>query len=249
MRYFIELSYDGSAYCGWQVQSSSCSVQELLESGLRFKTAFTGRVTGCGRTDAGVHAHQFFAHFDLDKEVDTSKLSDDLNRYLPNDIAIKQIFMVNSNAHARFDAISRTYCYYLATKKNPFMKNYVLPVHYFLNLDMMNEASVVLMKFEDFTSFSKLHSDVKTNNCMVTQAFWRVHDEQLIFTITADRFLRDMVRAIVGTLLDVGRGKISLTQFIDIIQNKDRRKAGISVPAHALFLEKVEYDWDKILTL
>ncbi len=249
MRYFIQLSYDGSAYHGWQVQDNSSSVQELIEQGLKFKAGLNNRVTGCGRTDAGVHARQFFAHFDLLKRLDEIELKDlcgALNHFLPKDIAIQKIFMVRPDAHCRFDAKSRTYKYYISRVKDPFIRNnswyYSAP----LDIDRMVEASKILFDYEDFTSFSKLHTDVKTNNCKISQADWTEARGQLIFTITADRFLRNMVRAIVGTLLNVGKGKLTLESFRKVIESKDRANAGFSVPARGLFLDGVGYDWVEI---
>lgn len=250
MRYFIELAYDGTAYHGWQTQPGSASIQELVELGLKYKAGLAGRITGCGRTDTGVHARQFFAHFDLDCALDKGghdELVWELNNYLPRDIAIRRIFSVNENAHARFDAISRTYSYHIATFKNPFDSQYLWHVHIKPDFELMNRAAAILLENTDFTSFSKLHTDVKTNNCRVTHAQWTDLDDKLTFTITADRFLRNMVRAIVGTLIDVGRGKISIEVFKTIVESKNRQNAGMSVPAHALFLDRVEYDWQKIL--
>ena len=244
MRYFIQLSYDGLAYHGWQVQDNSSSVQELIEQGLKFKAGLTDRIVGCGRTDAGVHARQFFAHFDLIKKLDEMELKDlcrELNHFLPNDIAVQKIFVVRPDAHCRFDAKSRTYKYHISRIKNPFTRNYSWSYQAPLDVKKMVEASKALFDYEDFTSFSKLHTDVKTNNCKISQADWTEEQGQLIFTITADRFLRNMVRAIVGTLLQVGKGKISLEDFRKVIESKDRANAGFSVPARGLFLEEVEY--------
>lgn len=248
MRHFIELCFDGSAYCGWQLQPGSPSVQESLETALRFKASFNGHVTGCGRTDTGVHARQFYAHFDLDKEFDANKLVNQLNSFLPQNITVLRIFSVNSSAHARFDALARTYVYHIETQKNPFTFNYSWYQHNKPDVELMNQAAAMLTRYSDFTSFSKLHTDVKTNNCSVSEALWTAEGSQLIFTIRADRFLRNMVRAIVGTLVDVGRRKITPEAFRLIIESKNRQKAGMSAPANALFLQKVEYDWKKILT-
>jgi tRNA pseudouridine38-40 synthase len=250
MRYFIQLSYDGTSYRGWQVQDNSSSVQELIEQGLKFKTGLNGRIVGCGRTDAGVHARQFFAHFDLIKRLDEMELKDlcrEMNHFLPKDIAVLKIFSVMQDAHCRFDAKSRTYKYYISRKKDPFIRNYSWLYQTPLDVEKMVEASKILFDYEDFTSFSKLHTDVKTNNCKISRADWTEDQGQLIFTITADRFLRNMVRAIVGTLIEVGKGKISLDDFRKVIESKDRANAGFSVPAQGLFLEGVEYSWEDIL--
>jgi len=250
MRYFIQLSYDGSAYHGWQVQENSVSVQGLVEQGLKFKAGLKNRVVGCGRTDAGVHARQFFAHFDLDNNLDEVHLVElcrELNHFLPHDIAIQKIFQVKQNAHCRFDATLRTYKYFLSRENDPFIRNYSWSFQALLDVDLMREASKILFEYRDFTSFSKLHTDVKTNNCNISCANWEEGQGRLVFTITADRFLRNMVRAIVGTLLNVGKGKLSLADFRKVIESKERSKAGMSVPAQGLFLFEVEYSWKDIL--
>jgi len=250
MRYFIELAYDGTVYHGWQAQPNSRSLQEVIELGLKFKAGFDGRIVGCGRTDAGVHARQFFAHFDLEKELEKSDLEElarGLNSYFHNDLAIKRIFRVNDEAHARFDAVSRTYNYHIIIAKDPFNRHFAWHLHFKPDIGLMNSAAAILQTYSDFTSFSKLHTDAKTNNCKISRADWTVEDGLIIFTITADRFLRNMVRAIVGTMVEIGRGKITLDDFTQIIESKNRQNAGASVPAHGLFLSKVEYDWGKIL--
>ena len=239
-RYFIQLSYAGTNYSGWQVQPNGVSVQRVLNDKLSLKTGEKIEVTGAGRTDAGVHAEYFVAHFDAEK-----KLKDDfvklMNRFLPKDIVIHKIFQVNPEAHARFSAISRTYEYRILTVKNPFL--YEFSHFYPQNLDIyeMNKAASLLLKADDFTSFSKLHTENKTNLCNVTEAVWEEREGLLVFTITADRFLRNMVRAIVGTLLDVGKGKIDTDGFQKIIMHKDRQKASSSANAKGLFLTKIEY--------
>jgi tRNA pseudouridine38-40 synthase len=250
MRYFIELAYDGTNYHGWQSQAGSVTVQEALELGLRYKAGLKDRITGCGRTDAGVHAKQFFAHFDHNElmEPDSlAKLTGSLNNFLPADIAVRRIFRVRSDAHARFDAVSRTYQYFIQTTKNPFNRDYAWHLCIKPDVALMNRAATVLMSYQDFTSFSKLHTDVKTNICNISKASWEQADGQLVFTITADRFLRNMVRAIVGTLLDIGRNKISPDDLKRIIESKNRQKAGMSAPAHGLFLQRVEYIQENIL--
>lgn len=250
MRYFIEIAYDGTHYHGWQVQPGSSTVQEQIEKALRFKVGLNAHVTGCGRTDTGVHAGQFFAHFDVDQAFDNAQLdllTNGLNRFLPEDIAVRRTFRVNDDAHCRFDALSRTYQYFISISKNPFRQRYAW--RHFMTIDMtlMNKAAALLMDYQDFTSFSKLHTDVKTNNCTITHALWTKMDDSLVFTITADRFLRNMVRAIVGTLLDVGKNKIALDTLRLVIESKDRQNAGMSVPARGLFLQKVAFNWEQIL--
>lgn len=250
MRYFVELSYDGTAYHGWQVQEGVVSVQEILEKALKFKVGVNQRITGCGRTDTGVHARQFFAHFNLDKELDTDQMKNlvfELNSFVPKDIAIHRVFRVNDSAHARFDALTRSYAYYINFCKNPFTENFAWSYQLDFDVDKMNRAALILMEYTDFTSFAKLHTDVKTNNCKISVAHWEQKETQLVFTITADRFLRNMVRAIAGTLVEVGRGKLNVEDVHRIIQSKNRSNAGMSVPAKGLFLEKVEYDWEQIL--
>jgi tRNA pseudouridine38-40 synthase len=250
VRYFIEIAYNGTNYHGWQIQDGETTVQQLLEQGLKYKLGLDDRVTGCGRTDTGVHARQFFAHFDLDKDLSADELENgayELNSFLPQDIVVFRIFRVNDEAHARFDALSRTYRYYLNTEKDPFAADLSWSYRVNLDVDKMNEAASVLMDYSDFTSFSKLHTDVKTNNCKISEAFWISKSGRLTFTITADRYLRNMVRAIVGTLVEVGREKLSPDGFRKIIEAKDRGRAGMSAPAKGLFLEKVEYDLEKVL--
>lgn len=250
MRFFIEISYDGTAYHGWQMQNDDPTVQQMLETGLKYKLGLTGKVTGCGRTDTGVHARQFFAHFDLDDVPDDQQIENavwELNSYLPVDIAVHRIFRVSDDAHARFDAIARTYKYYINILKDPFTDRFTWYYRAPLDIKSMNRAAEILMEYSDFTSFSKLHTDVKTNNCRISEATWNNSEGQLIFTITADRFLRNMVRAIVGTMVEVGRGKLAPEDLRQIILRKDRGAAGMSVPARGLFLEKVDYNWDKIL--
>ena len=240
MRFFIYLSYDGAQYHGWQIQPNGISVQEVLNKALSTLLREPIEVTGAGRTDAGVNASMMVAHFDTTQHAD-SNLAYRLNKLLPQDIAIHKILPVHPEAHARFSATSRTYHYYIVTEKTPFEPyayRYPLP----LDFDRMNEAAQTLFDYTDFTSFSKLHTDVKTNNCRIMQARWtQVSPIKWQFTITADRFLRNMVRAIVGTLLDVGRGALTIDQFRAIIEKKDRCSAGTSVPGNALFLADVTY--------
>ena len=241
-RYFIELAYNGSGYNGWQIQPNAPSVQEAINHALSLLLKQDVNVTGAGRTDTGVHASFFVAHFESDVIIPHTKaLVDKLNRFLGKNIAIKDIYAVLPDMHARFSAISRTYKYYIDKNKNPFTYPFSYRPHPLPDIRLMNEACERLMRYEDFTSFSKLHTDVKTNICHIMEANWEETDEQLVFTIKADRFLRNMVRAIVGTLLDVGQGRITLEQFQQIIERKDRCKAGTSVPGNALFLCDIEY--------
>lgn len=247
-RYFIYLSYNGENYCGWQVQPNGVSVQESIETALATLLRIPVPIVGAGRTDAGVHARQMIAHFDCDKEdLNLSLLTDKLNSILAKDIAIQKIVEVQADAHARFDATSRLYRYYITTVKDPFAYRTKYKVFGNLDVDVMNACAKVLFEYEDFTSFSKLHTDVKTNNCTIMRAEWEQQGENYIFTIQANRFLRNMVRSIVGTLLEAGRGKLDIGGVRKVIEARDRRAAGMSVPGHALFLEEVEYDLQKIL--
>lgn len=247
VRYFIYLSYDGTAYHGWQIQPNANSVQAELNSALSTLLKEGILTTGAGRTDAGVHARLMVAHFDVTKEIENpdggyAELCYRLNRILPPDISVEKIEQVAPDAHARFDARARTYHYYIYQGKNPFRRHYAANFSFPLDFEKMNRAADRLLRVKDFTSFSKLHTDVKTNNCIVTKAEWKETEPGLWrFEITADRFLRNMVRAIVGTLIDVGRGKISLQQFDNIILEKNRQSAADSVPANALFLVDITY--------
>ncbi len=241
-RYFIQLSYKGTHFHGWQIQPNAVTVQETLEKAVSLLLREEIKIIGCGRTDTGVHAKDFFAHFDCETlNFELPKLTFKLNSLLPKDIAVQHIFEVHSDAHARFDATERTYKYYISKVKTPFRyeESYFYPFP--LNINAMNKTAKKLLDYTDFTSFSKLHTDVKTNNCVIKEAYWKETDEQLIFTITANRFLRNMVRAIVGTLLEVGKEKCSVERFCEIIEAKDRGKAGSSAPAEGLFLHKIVY--------
>lgn len=244
MRYFIYLSYDGTAYHGWQVQPNAVSVQQRMNEAL--STLLRGKnsnVTGAGRTDAGVHAHMMVAHFDIEDEVDCVWLTEKLNRILPYDIVVNKVVRVKPDAHARFDAKARTYHYWVYTRKNPFKRHYATRISYSLDFNRMNEAASYLLSVKDFTSFSKLHTDVKTNICRVTKAEWtQVDDDLWQFEITADRFLRNMVRAVVGTLVEVGRGRMSIDDFKRVVAQKDRCAAGDSMPGNALSLVDIAYD-------
>lgn len=241
-RYFLQCSYKGTNYHGWQIQPNAISVQELLEDALSKILREKIAVMGAGRTDTGVHASFFVLHFDAENEIpEKLDLAYKINSFLPSDIAVQKVWKVDREAHARFSALSRTYHYFISTEKNPFNTEssykYLKP----LDVDKMNEAAKALFHYKDFTSFSRLHTDVKTNNCKIYQAEWKVSENQLVFIIKADRFLRNMVRAIVGTLLEVGSGKLSVDGFKKIIESKDRGAAGASAPAQGLFLVDIEY--------
>lgn len=243
VRYFIFLSYNGAAYHGWQIQPNAVTVQEVLEQKITMLLRAKTEIVGAGRTDAGVHARLMVAHFDASDPIDCTVFTDKLNRMLPRDIAIYRIVPVIETAHARFDAIRRRYQYLITSEKDPF--NYPYVYKYFGKMDFaaMNQACEVLYEYRDFTSFSKLHTDVKTNNCRIYHARWEQRPDGIwMFSIEADRFLRNMVRAIVGTLLEVGRGKLTIDGFRDVIERKDRGVAGTSMPAQALYLTNVEYD-------
>ncbi len=241
-RYFIKLAYNGTEYHGWQIQDNSNTVQGELNKALSRIFSICIMVHGCGRTDTGVHAKGFYAHFDVDKEIeDIPQLVFKLNRALSKDIAIYEIVPVRPDVHARFDAISRTYEYYISRKKDPFYKMFSYYLYGNLDVDLMNKGARILYEYEDFSSFSKSKTEVKTNNCKIMNACWEKRDSLLVFEITADRFLRNMVRAIVGTLLDLGTNKITLREIRKIIESKSRSHAGYSVPANGLFLTHIEY--------
>lgn len=244
MRYFLKLAYNGANYHGWQSQSNAESVQECIEKALSMVLREPIAITGAGRTDAGVNAAVMYAHFDVNEPLkDTTTLVMRLNSILGKDIAIYDVLPVHDDAHARFDATARTYKYFVHTEKSPFLYPFSWKSTCKLDFDLMNEAAELLKGYTDFTSFSKLHTDVATNNCKITHARWEQEGGQWVFTITADRFLRNMVRAIVGTLVDVGRGKLTIEQFCQVIEKKDRCSAGTSMPGNALFLWKVEYPY------
>lgn len=243
MRYFIEHSYDGTAYFGWQIQNNDITIQQVLEEKLSILLKSSVKLIGSSRTDTGVHACQQFAHFDLETPIaDPEKLAFQLNAILPYDIAVERVFPVADHIHSRFEATHRRYCYKLHQKKNPFLLN---KSYYFrrpLDLDRMNEAASLLLKFTDFESFSKVHTDVKTFNCTITTACWNVTGEGMMeFHVRSNRFLRGMVRALVGTLLEVGEGKRSVADFEELILAKDRKKAGPQAPPHGLYLMEVGY--------
>ena len=242
MRYFADIEFDGTAYSGWQIQPHSPSVQQTLEEALALFLRCKVDVTGAGRTDAGVHASQMIAHFDLETPQDPDWMMHKLNGILPQDIAVHRIWPVRPDAHARFDAVSRTYKYYVTLNKSAFHREYSWYLVNEPDFGLMNQAAEMLLSTVDFTSFSKLHTDTKTNDCRVTEALWTpLEDGRWVFTITADRFLRNMVRAIVGTLMEVGRHKLTLEEFKKIIESKDRCSAGDSATAQGLFMYKIVY--------
>jgi tRNA pseudouridine38-40 synthase len=242
-RYYVQLSYKGTRYFGWQRQPNAISVQEVMEKTLSVVLREDIAVVGAGRTDTGVHASFYVLHFDVSVEIqDTEKLLYHLNRFLPDDIAIQKIKKVSNDFHARFSAISRTYKYYISRVKDPFTTETSYQFTVLLDIEKMNEAAKTLFEYTDFTSFAKLHTDVKTNNCKIFQAEWAQENNQLVFIIKADRFLRNMVRAIVGTLLEVGKGKITIDDFRKIIESKNRGTAGTSAPPQGLFLVDIGYN-------
>ena len=252
MRYFIQLSYDGTGYHGWQVQPNGVSVQEVLQKALSTLLRQPTEVTGAGRTDAGVHASMMVAHFDWpaahegegceEMPLDCTQLTYKLNRLLPPDVAVQAARPVGPEMHARFSATRRTYHYYIHTRKDPFLRGYSWQVNVPLDFALMNEAAQVLLEYSDFTSFSKTGTDVKTNICQLTEARWeQLKPGEWRFTVSANRFLRNMVRAIVGTLVEVGRHRMTISQMRHAIEAKDRQRAGESVPGHALYLTNIEY--------
>lgn len=244
-RYFIYLSYDGTSYHGWQVQPNGNSVQEEMQKALSTLLRQNIEIVGAGRTDAGVHARVMVAHFDTDKVVDCRQLAYKLNRLLPRDISVDKVMPVSCDLHARFSAVKRTYHYYVHQKKDPFHRAYSCELHYDLDFSLMNEAAAYLLDCSDFAAFCKVHTDVKTTICKVTEAVWVSDgDGYWHFVISADRFLRNMVRAVVGTLVDVGRHKITLKRFKEIVECKNRSNAGESMPGNALFLEDIKYPFD-----
>ncbi len=243
MRYFIELAFNGTNYHGWQVQPNANSVQQTLNTALSTILKTNIEIVGAGRTDTGVHAKQMFAHFDFDNQIDIPHLVYKLNSFLPKDISIFNIYQVHTDAHARFDAKKRTYEYYIDTQKNVFNTNGSWLYQNDLDIKKMNEACKILFDYSDFECFSKVHTEVNTFNCKIYEAFWQQENSKIVFTISADRFLRNMVRAIVGTMINIGSGKITLQDFTKIIESKNRSEAGFSVPAHGLYLTKVEYDY------
>lgn len=241
MRYFIELSYNGKKYHGWQIQPDAISVQEKLNYAISTILQKKIEVVGAGRTDTGVHASQMFAHFDVDLELKGDVVFR-LNSILPDDITVYEVLLVDDEKHARFDALSRSYEYRIWLGRNPFLLDFSWQIHsQNLNISLMNEAASLLLEYENFQCFSKVKTEVYTFNCDVTEAIWKLEGKELVFYISANRFLRNMVRAIVGTLIDVGLGKVSVVDFRTIIESRDRGNAGLSVPAKGLFLTNINY--------
>jgi len=242
-RYFLQLSFHGKKFHGWQIQENAHSVQAELNNALKTLLGAETETTGCGRTDTGVHASKFFAHFDAGEIKDEKDFVYHLNCLLPFEVAIQRIIKVADDAHARYDATSRTYRYFIHKTKNPFLNDTSYYFPFPLDIALMNQAASILMDHTDFSCFSKTRTQVKTNICKIVSAHWEQQGEQLVFEITADRFLRNMVRAIVGTLLEVGEGHFSVSDFTEIIENKKRSGAGASVPGHGLFLKNVTYTY------
>jgi tRNA pseudouridine38-40 synthase len=243
MRYFIKLAYNGSLYHGWQYQPNALSIQETMNKAISTLLNSEISIMGAGRTDTGVHAKTMYAHFDFDTFFDIPSLVYKLNSFLPKDIAVHDIITVANEAHARFDASKRTYEYHINTFKDPFLQEQSWYFHQKLDIELMNEAAMLLFNHHDFQCFSKVNTDVNTFDCTIFEAGWKQNNNKLIFTISANRFLRNMVRSIVGTLLNVGLHKITLDDFNTIIVYKNRDKAGFSVPAHGLYLTEIEYDY------
>jgi len=242
MRYFITFSYDGTRYHGWQIQPNGDSVQAQMQHALSLLLRQEIIVTGAGRTDAGVHARMMVCHFDYEGKIDGEQLSYKLNKLLPYDIAVSKVTQVTDQLHARFSATSRMYRYYIHSDKNPFLRSYSYEVHYPLDFNKMEKGAKLLLKYDDFGAFCKSHADVKTTICHVTQAEWhQTSPTTWYFEIRANRFLRNMVRAVVGTLIDLGRGRLSIEDYCRVIEGKKRTEAGESMPAHALFLEDITY--------
>ena len=245
MRYFIEFAYNGKNYHGWQYQPNAASVQETLGKAVSVLLRNETELMGAGRTDSGVHARQMFAHFDTEADFNKNTLVSKLNSYLPKDIVVFNLHQVADEAHARFDAKKRTYEYHIHTFKDAFENEQSWYLHQKLDLEKMNQGAKMLFEYQDFQCFSKVHTDVMTFNCSIFEAHWKKDGNRIVFTIAADRFLRNMVRAIVGTLTEIGSGKKNLEDLRTIIENKDRNQAGASAPAHGLFLTKVEYPYIK----
>jgi len=243
LRYFIKLAYNGTNYHGWQSQPNAPSVQETLSKAVSVVLNSEINLMGAGRTDTGVHAREMFAHFDIESSFDPKSIVHKLNSYLPKDIVVFEIIPVHDHAHARFDATKRTYEYHITTFKDAFLQNASWYYHQKLDLDLMNQASKILLNHTDFQCFSKVNTDVNTFDCTIFEAHWQQENNKLVFTISANRFLRNMVRAIVGTLVYVGLHKITLEDFKNIIESKNRNEAGFSVPAHGLYLTKIDYEY------
>jgi len=242
LRYFLKLAYRGTPFHGWQIQPNAISVQEVLNAKLSLLLRQEINIVGAGRTDTGVHAKEMFAHLDCTQELENiPSILNSLNKMVAPDIVVMDFFPVQPNAHARFDAKERAYEYHIQRKRSPFTQDLAATMHYPLNIDLMQEATQLLIFKGDFSSFSKSKTQTKTNICELREAYWELSDELWIFHVKADRFLRNMVRAIVGSLLEVGRGRMSLEEFESMIKAKDRKLAGESVPAQGLYLTQVKY--------
>lgn len=241
MRFFIELAYNGKSFHGWQIQPNAVSVEGTVENALSLLLKEPIDIIGAGRTDTGVHARLMVGHFDCHTKAIDLDLIHRLNSFLPSEIVVNNIYQVKEDAHARFDAKRRTYHYHITTQKDPFRTNWAYEFKQSIDLELMNRAADVLLSHHNFKCFSKTHTDVKTYNCDIARAEWLVHGDQIIFVVSADRFLRNMVRALVGTLLEVGIGKISVDDFITILNSENRSEAGASVPAHGLYLVDIQY--------
>jgi len=244
-RYFIELIFNGTAYHGWQIQNNAITVQAIVDKALSTILRQEIKTIGCGRTDTGVHAKQLFAHFDCpesDVERQSVTLVKSLNAVLPNDIAVKKLYRVPNDVHAHFSAVSRSYEYYIHFEKDPFLDGLSWELRDKPDLSKMNEAAKIMMSYQDFSCFSKAHTQVFTNNCEIYRADWQwINDDRLVFNISANRFLRNMVRAIVGTLIEIGNGKKTIESIHSTIESKNRSVAGTSVPACGLYLSQVVY--------
>lgn len=259
-RYFLKIAYNGASFHGWQIQPNASSVQQTLEDALSVLLRTPIAITGAGRTDTGVHAKEMYAHFDAETEIaDTDRFLTSLNKLVGKNIAVYGIYKINDDCHARFDAVSRTYKYFISYQKSPFLYPFSYYLSRELDLDKMNKGCEILKETDDFTSFAKLHTDNKTNICKVTSAYWKTIDEKelteipflplngIVFSITADRFLRNMVRSIVGTMVDIGRGKYDIERLKEIVEMRSRNEAGTSMPAEGLFLWEVKYPYQHIL--
>lgn len=241
MRYFLEIAYDGTRFHGWQIQPNAVTVQEVLDDSLSKILRETINTTGSGRTDTGVHASQQFVHFESVQQLDPQHIVYRLNRILPDDISAYNLYLVPAEAHARYDAFARTYHYHITLRKDPFKRYYAWYHSKPLDVKLMNEAATILLKYEDFTTFSKVKGDTKHYRCNMYEAYWQQQGDELVFTIRANRFLRGMVRLIVGALTDVGRGKLTVADFENIIASQDRSQASGAAPSEGLYLAKVEY--------
>lgn len=240
-RYFIHMAYNGTRYHGWQIQPNAISVQQVLEEKLSTFLREEIKVIGCGRTDTGVHASDFYAHFECEKELETQQVVYKLNNVLPTDVAVFDVFEVGEEDHARFTALARTYQYHLHNFKDPFKTETSYFIKGKLDVEAMNKAGEIMTQYTDFTSLSKTGTDVKTNNCKVEYAHWKEEGNTYIFEVKADRFLRNMVRATVGTMLEIGQGKKDVESMHEVLKAKSRSSAGFSVPAHGLYLYRIDY--------